>query len=114
MAHARAIRLTRRILFGESFSKGTGFPTTEEEGPNAESEEFEDAREPEGRIRRREPGEPSLSVLRQAGGRGRPSGPCRPLPRYGGRRDRPRPWPSRVPPGDGRSRRRRSDRRARE
>src|SRR5205823_1217440 len=36
--------LTGRILFGESFSKPVGFSTTEEEGPNAESEEFEGAR----------------------------------------------------------------------
>src|SRR2546427_3623267 len=114
MAHERAMRFTWRILFGESFSKRTRFPTTEEERTNAESEEYEDAREPEGRIRRREPGEPSLPVLRQAGGRGGPSGPRRPLPRHGGRRDRPCPRASRVPPGGGRSGYRRTDRRYRE
>src|SRR5438132_4071207 len=114
MAHARAIRLTGRILFGESFSKGTGFPTTEEEGPHAESEEYEDPREPEGRIRRREPGEPALSLLRQAGRRGGPSGPRRTLPGHGGRRDRARPRPPRVPPGSRRSGHRRADRRYRE
>src|SRR5439155_20859573 len=98
MAPARAIRLDGANPFWRIILQTSGFPTTEEERTNAESEEYEDAREPEGRIRRREPGEPSLPVLRQAGGRGGPSGPRRPLPRHGGRRDRPCPRASRVPP----------------
>src|SRR5712671_1472692 len=88
-----------------------GFSLNPEDRRNAESQELQDPREPQGRLRRREPGQPALPLLRQAGGRGGPSGHRRPLPRHGGGRDGPCAWPPRVPAGRGRPRHRRAHRR---
>src|SRR6266446_2340454 len=106
-----ALRLDGANPFWRMILQRKGFSLNPEDRRNAESQEHEDPREPQGRLRRREPGQPALPLLRQAGGRGGPSGHRRSLPRHGGGRDGPCAWPPRVPAGRGRPRHRRAHRR---
>ena len=59
----------------------------------------QDPREPEARLRRREPGEPPLPLLRARGRHRGLSGDRRPVPRHLGGRDRPRLRPHGLPEG---------------
>jgi hypothetical protein len=71
-----------------------------------EARRNQDPSAPQGRLRGRVAGEPPLPVLRQGGRRGGPPGRRGPVQGHGGRRDRPRARPPRLPqaggrPGDG-------------
>src|SRR5688572_15535286 len=81
--------------------RGIACASLRRRSPNESPERQQDARQSQGRVRRRVAGEPPLSLLRREGGRGRPERRLGAVSLHRGGRDRARARPPGVPRGSG-------------